>query len=51
VKLAKTCINRGLDTDLTTGNAYEIEAFGVCFASEEPAEGTKAFLEKRKPNW
>ncbi|MEO0078653.1 MAG: enoyl-CoA hydratase-related protein [candidate division WOR-3 bacterium] len=51
VRLAKTCINRGLDTDLNTGNAFEIEAFGVCFSSGEPAEGTRAFLEKRKPDW
>jgi len=51
VRLAKTCINRGLDTDLGTGNAFEIEAFGVCFSSGEPAEGTRAFLEKRKPDW
>ncbi len=51
VRLAKTCINRGLDCDLGTGNAFEIEAFGVCFASQEPREGTKAFLEKRKPDW
>jgi enoyl-CoA hydratase len=51
VKLAKVCINVGLDTDLGTGNSYEIEAFGVCFSSQEPAEGTRAFLEKRKPVW
>ncbi|MGQ9678364.1 MAG: enoyl-CoA hydratase-related protein [bacterium] len=51
VRLAKMCINYGLETDLNTGCAYEIEAFGLCFASAEPAEGTKAFLEKRKPNW
>ena len=51
VRLAKSCINRGLDCDLGTGNAYEIEAFGVCFASKEPAEGTAAFLGKRKPDW
>ncbi len=51
VKLAKSCINRGLNVDLATGNAYEIEAFGMCFSTGEPAEGTKAFLEKRKPDW
>ncbi len=51
VRLAKTCINRGLDTDLGTGCAYEIEAFGLCFASGEPHEGTRAFLEKRQPDW
>ncbi|MBN2538096.1 enoyl-CoA hydratase/isomerase family protein, partial [candidate division WOR-3 bacterium] len=51
VKLAKTCINRGLDVDLNTGNAFEIEAFNVCFSSEEPKEGTRAFLEKRHAEW
>lgn len=51
VRLAKACINHGLDTDLQTGCAYEIEAFGVCFASGEPAEGTRAFLEKRNADW
>jgi len=51
VRLAKSCINRGLDSSLATGNAYEIEAFGLCFSTGEPAEGTRAFLEKRKPNW
>jgi enoyl-CoA hydratase len=51
VKLAKTCINRGLDVDLNTGNAFEVEAFNVCFSSGEPREGTRAFLEKRKANW
>jgi enoyl-CoA hydratase len=51
VRLAKACINRGLDADLGTGNSYEIEAFGVCFGTPEPSEGTKAFLEKRKPDW
>jgi enoyl-CoA hydratase len=51
VKLAKACINRGLDCDLGTGNAFEVEEFVVCFGTAEPAEGTRAFLEKRKPSW
>lgn len=51
VRLAKSAINHGLDTDLVTGCAYEIEAFGLCFATDEPKEGTRAFLEKRKPDW
>ena len=51
VRYAKTCISRGLDVDLATGNSFEIETFGMCFSTGEPAEGTKAFLEKRKPNW
>jgi enoyl-CoA hydratase len=51
VKLAKTVINRGIQADLSTGSAYEKEAFGLCFATGEPKEGMSAFLEKRKPNW
>jgi enoyl-CoA hydratase len=51
VRLAKSVINRGLDSNLNAGNALEIEAFGVCFESGEPKEGMTAFLEKRKPNW
>jgi enoyl-CoA hydratase len=51
VKLGKTVINRGIQADLSTGSAYEKEAFGLCFATGEPKEGMSAFLEKRKPNW
>ncbi len=51
VKLAKACINLGQDTDLATGNSYEVEAFGVCFSTNEPAVGTSAFLAKQKPVW
>lgn len=51
VRLAKSAINHGLDTDLATGCANEIEVFGLCFATNEPKEGTRAFLEKRKPDW
>lgn len=51
VKLAKTVINRGLDTNFQTGASYEAEAFGVCFSTQEPKEGMSAFLEKRPPNW
>jgi len=51
VKLAKTVINQGIQANLSTGSAYEKEAFGLCFATGEPKEGMSAFLEKRKPNW
>src|SRR5881397_160024 len=33
------------------GCRYEIEAFGVTFASEDRAEGLRAFREKRTPVW
>jgi enoyl-CoA hydratase len=51
VKLAKTAINKGIETDLATGSSYEMEAFGICFSTGEPKEGMGAFLEKRKPSW
>jgi enoyl-CoA hydratase len=51
VRIAKTVINRGLDSNFQTGTAYEAEAFGVCFSTDEPKEGMTAFLEKRKAEW
>jgi len=51
VRLAKTVLNRGIDTNLTTASSYETEAFSVVFSTEEAKEGIRAFLEKRKPNW
>ncbi|MBE0433959.1 enoyl-CoA hydratase/isomerase family protein [candidate division WOR-3 bacterium] len=51
VRFAKTVINRGIDANLTTANAYETEAFSILFSTAEAREGMSAFLEKRKPNW
>lgn len=51
VRLAKKVINRGYDSNLQTGSAYESEVFGLCFSHPESKEGLSAFLEKRKPNW
>jgi len=48
---AKSAINRGLNVDLATGLAYEIECFAHCFATEDQKEGFSAFLEKRKPKF
>lgn len=33
------------------GYDFEIESFGACFGTEDKAEGTAAFLEKRKPGF
>ncbi|MEO0156393.1 MAG: enoyl-CoA hydratase-related protein [candidate division WOR-3 bacterium] len=51
VKIVKTVLNRGIDSNLQTANSYETEAFSILFSTEEAKEGMKAFLEKRKPNW
>jgi enoyl-CoA hydratase len=47
----KQVINRGVDIDLKSGCALEVEAFGLCFASRDAKEGVSAFLEKRKPEF
>lgn len=51
VRLAKTVLNRGIDTNLTTASSYEMEVFSMLFSTSEAKEGMKAFLEKRKPEW
>jgi enoyl-CoA hydratase len=45
---AKQAVDRGLNTDLSTGCSIEIDAFALTLASADAREGTGAFLEKRK---
>lgn len=51
LRAIKAVVDRGVDVDLKTGCALEVEAFGLCFASEDAREGAAAFLEKRKPHF
>ena len=51
VRLAKSAINRAMDSDIATGSMYEAEVFAECFATLDQKEGMKAFLEKRKPSF
>ncbi|WP_096188862.1 enoyl-CoA hydratase/isomerase family protein [Evansella halocellulosilytica] len=51
VKLAKLSINLGAETDLKTGLMVEKLSQAILFSSEDKVEGTKAFLEKRKPQF
>jgi enoyl-CoA hydratase len=48
LRAVKQTINSGMNVDLDTGCSIEINAFGLCLASEDAKEGTAAFLEKRK---
>jgi enoyl-CoA hydratase len=48
IRQAKAAINAGIDMDLENGCRFENEAFALTFATEDKAEGMKAFLEKRE---
>jgi enoyl-CoA hydratase len=51
LQASKMLINRGRDVDLATGLEFEARTFASIAHSHDLAEGTKAFLEKRKPNF
>ena len=51
VQLIKDVINHGVDMDLETAAALELDAFALCFSTEGQKEGMRAFLEKRKPSF
>lgn len=48
VSQCKSAINTGAQMDLDSALAYEAEAFGMCFSTEDQKEGMTAFLEKRE---
>ena len=51
VRQAKKAITRGLDVDLRTGLAFEVEAYNRTVDTEDRHEGVRAFAEKRKPKF
>jgi enoyl-CoA hydratase len=51
LQASKMLINRSQDFDLATGLEFEARTFGALAHTHDLAEGTKAFLEKRKPNF
>jgi enoyl-CoA hydratase len=51
LRAAKQAVNNGLNVDLATGCQIEVDAFAICMASEDGKEGTRAFIEKRKPTF
>ncbi len=51
LRAAKETTSIAYDIDLETGTRFENDAFAICMASDDSKEGTKAFLEKRKPEF
>ena len=49
IEQAKYAINYGMETDIHTGLAIELNAYWVCIPTEDRLEGLAAFKEKRKP--
>ncbi len=47
VRQAKISLHRCLYTDMYTGTAFEAEAFGICFSSEDQKNAMQAFLDKK----
>ncbi len=51
LRQAKRATRAAAEAVLAAGCQYEIEAFGVTFASDDRVEGLRAFLDKRPPAW
>ena len=51
LQASKMLINRSREMDLASGLEFEARTFGGIAHTHDLAEGTKAFLEKRKPNF
>jgi len=47
IRYCLEAVNKGMEMTLNEGLFLEASLFGVCCATEDKAEGTKAFLEKR----
>jgi len=51
IGMIKKCINRGLETSVVAGLAYDIECQDHLFRSKDGIEGISAFIEKRDPSF
>jgi len=47
--LAMDAVDAGLEGGMEAGIRYEAASFGIAAGTEDRREGTRAFLEKRKP--
>ena len=50
VRQSKAAIRRGLQADMYTATAFEAEAFGLCFSTEDQKDAMRAFVNKEKLN-
>ena len=51
VRYAIEAVTHGLETSSAEGRFVEASLFGLSFATEDVREGTRAFIEKRKPEF
>jgi enoyl-CoA hydratase len=51
VRDAIRAVNSGYDLPLASGLELEASLFGLSCSTSDKEEGTKAFLEKRAPQW
>jgi enoyl-CoA hydratase len=51
VKMVMEAVDAGLDCPMEQALRLEAAAFGICAATEDSREGTRAFLEKRSPRF
>jgi enoyl-CoA hydratase len=49
VRYILAAVHKGLEMPLPQAQVYEATLFGLVFSSDDMREGTRAFLEKRKP--
>ncbi len=49
LRITKLVINGDMNLDMKSALAYEARSFEFLFSTEDQKEGTKAFVEKRKP--
>jgi len=48
VRQSKLAINKGMQCDIDTGLAFEAQAFGLCFSTEDQKDAMTAFVNKEK---
>jgi enoyl-CoA hydratase/carnithine racemase len=51
LRASKLAVNGGINMDIKSAVAYEARCFEMLFSTADQKEGTKAFMEKRKPSF